>query len=278
MLYTFIEENNYQEILVYLNKYRKDSNNKEIVEYMLETYIKKDFNGKRYVDYIIDDKKVYTPNFNLKKVQIEISLIGLEKSLLKIMKSFKCFFKMNDLELDQEKLEKYIFIFILIHEIEHSNQYLIANGTLDFPCLVISEAYNALFNLYSVKGLDFKEQIKKNISHFLFVVNAASYCIERNDNVTALKIMKNIAYYNGDEVIGEAMEGMYLSYLKDGYREKYNGSIEETFTKILMSDFLKPEFYNSDLNVAEKIKYGLPIEEEMKRELLDYNYLKKHKN
>lgn len=274
MSHIFIDENKFKELNYIFNFFENESSQKDIIQYVLENYIVKNEFNENYVEYVIYENNSFLPSFNSSKELIEIPLAGLKRAILQIMRLFVKAAKVLDIEVELEELKKYILIFILFHEIEHSNQYLISKGRVDSPCLMVQKAYDELFNLSPVRGNCSLGKLRNIFSLILFKMNAVSYCLERNANVEALGIIEELAYFNMQDNIGELFGRMYLSCLKDGYRNKYNGVIEETFIRILRRDFFRPEFYNFNLGIEESIRYGLPIDDEIKKELINTSYNK----
>ena len=71
------------------------------------------------------------------------------------------------------------------------------------------------------------------------------------------------------EDIFEIFNEMKNNLISIGYKESSMGSLEETYRKILLYDRYKRFYENSDMSEEEKARYGLNINEQTRKIILE---------
>ena len=165
-------------------------------------------------------------SFDLDNEKVKISVKRLNKLILESTAHLKMLFP----EINEEEMYNYYILFTLIHETRHVNQYLIAEGAIDFPYKIIKEAYKTMSN---VGYLDINF-IRNYISLFMYTKNRERLIIERNANIEATEIVRNLAKYLENEPIADLFESMRQRCITYGYDGNYNGSLEETYKTLYL--------------------------------------------
>ena len=171
----------------------------------------------------------------------------------------------NDLSKRVHDLYAYNLLYALIHEVEHVYQYMFGMGYVGSPYEVIHDLYNKLF-VYKVTDIS----VIKNI--LLFKKNLYSkrvdFVLERNANIETCELLRRVSEYENNKDIFGSINCEYLLYMKLGYlNKKYNGSFDESFSKLWRKDLFSGDI-SEDISTEERIRYGLPIDDESRKLLL----------
>ena len=161
----------------------------------------------------------------------------------------------------------YNMMFALVHEIEHVYQYMFGLGYLDAPYDIVGNLYGKLFKYHlddDMNGLIKRILLYKKINYS----SKVDFVLERNANIETCDLLRRVCEYeNNMEILG-SINYEYLTYMKLGYlRKKYNGAFDESFSKIWRKDLFDREILE-DISVEDRIRYGLPIDDESRRLLL----------
>lgn len=244
--------------------------NNELSKSYLEEILKELFpkkNNELLINYNIKEKGIVAAQFIPNTKSIDISLnkvnIWLENNIKDFMKDYK----VNDINV----LKSYLFLLMISHEIEHSKQYLIAEGAIESPCVLLKDAYKGLFELFNYKESIIPRPIKdtkRRLSLFLYKLKENYYLLERNANIESMSLVSDSALYNNNEDIYKIFDDLKNIYLKCGYVNSTMGSIEETYRKILMYNKYKNFTHQVGFSDQDKIRYGLEITEEVRNKVL----------
>ena len=163
-------------------------------------------------------------------------------------------------------LYAYNLLYTLVHEVEHVYQYMFAFSYLDAPYDIVRDLYNKLFK-YDISD-DLCYFIKKalvfrrNLYYPKF-----NFVLERNANVETCDLLKRVSEYENNHEILNSINNEWMSYIVLGYLNKrYNGSFDESFKKIWRKD-LFDGVVSEEISVEERIRYGLPIDDESRKML-----------
>lgn len=171
----------------------------------------------------------------------------------------------NDLSKCVHDLYAYNLLYALIHEVEHVYQYLVGMGYISSPYEVIHDLYNKLF-VYKVTDIS----VIKDILLFrkMLYSKKIDFVLERNANIETCELLRRVCEYENNKDIFGSINREYLLYMKLGYlKKKYNGSFDESFSKLWRKDLFSCDI-NEDISTEERIRYGLPIDDESRKLLL----------
>ena len=155
---------------------------------------------------------------------------------------------------DKDILISYLYILVVIHELEHIQQLLVKEKGSEILPATLVELYEIFYKMNKDGSFDTKI-LEKYESKKRF------YVIERNANVESYKTISALAYYCGDNDIANVFDKLkyYAQYL--GYNWSNEGSISKTMRDLNISCISKlPDAADfSDFTIDEKIRYGMPI-------------------
>ena len=132
--------NDLNNILNQMDLIRKHGINQEMLEELLNNMLPKEPNSN--IKYKILENISEPAYFKLPEEVIYLRVkidMWVRKYIDKIMLRYqKCSF---------EDLHAYVIVYVLSHEIEHANQYLIGKNIFNIPYQIIINCYNQLFDL-----------------------------------------------------------------------------------------------------------------------------------
>lgn len=249
-----------------INDYNKDNLSKSYIEEILKELIPhKD--DTSLIKYKVRDKGTAIAFFAPKYEIIYVNINRVNEWLANNTNSF-----LKEIgTCDSDTLRKYLFLFIITHEIEHSYQYLMGKGIINSPNDVLKNAYNGLFDLLVSKDYIIPRpiiQTRSIISKILYKRNENFYLLERNANIESMDTVSKVALFNDREDVSKLFLSMKNIYTHCGYTDSTIGSIEETYAKILMHDKYKKFYKEIDIEEKEKVRYGFNISEDTRKRVL----------
>ena len=241
---------------------------KEKVESILRRIMSRDENGDIFLKYRVSDKSVHTAIFIPQYEVIEVSIKRLNSWLDINTRDLAEMYEIDDKDL----LRSYLVLMVLMHEVEHSNQYLISLGKIEAPCVAIKDAYSILFGLLKRKDYILPrpiKQVRRTLSIISYKRRENEFLLERNAQFNSLRMLSNIAFYNGDMDIRDLLLDMRNVFAVAGYTENTDGTLINTFKSIFMKDKLKKinQGYEN-MDMMERYEWGLPIDEETRKRVL----------
>lgn len=240
--------------------------NNTFIDYAFEILTPRSEDRVRLTKYVIDEKTMhpayFNPNYN--SILISYNKINnwVEENSLK--------FKEKNENISVDDFKAYLTIFLISHELEHAYQYLSSKNLCDNNT-IMTEVYKNLYNLFKPEDVFFINPIKRYrrlTSLVLYKINENKYLLERNANLEAFDLLCTISDLEDNKKIKDCFNKMNLIIKKTGYNDIYNGSIEETYKKILMSDVYKKINISNEFSFEEKVRFGLPINEREKKLIL----------
>ncbi len=249
-----------------INNYDKTNLSKSYIEEILRELIpNKD--GNLLIKYKVKDSGISIAKFVPEYESINININKVNEWLDKNTGSF-----LKEINTcDSNTLRNYLFLFMITHEIEHSYQYLMGKGIIESPNDVLKNAYNGLFDLMASKDYIIPRpiiQTRRIISRVLYKANENFYLLERNANIESMDTVSKVALFNDREDVFKLFLCMKNIYTRCGYTDSTIGSIEETYTKILMHDKYKKFYKKINIDEKEKVRYGFNISEDTRKKVL----------
>ena len=149
-----------------INNYDKDNLSKTYIEEILKELIPgKD--GNLLIKYKVKDNGISIAKFIPEYESININISKVNEWLDNNTNSF---LKETD-SCDHDTLRRYLFLFMITHEIEHSYQYLMGKGIISSPNDILKNAYHGLFDLMASKDFIIPRpiiQTRRIISRILY--------------------------------------------------------------------------------------------------------------
>ena len=241
---------------------------KGIIEDILIHLLPKDSNGQILVGYNVREGKgkagAYYPKFNI----INISVPGLKEWVLQLAKILEDKYDIKEVQV----FKAYLYLYVLLHEIEHSYQFLIGSGKVPAPCKMIEQGYRTITELFVATDTFFPRPIKKTralISWIAYNCKAYYYVMERNAEVTAFGIVADIALANGHDESYRIFLEIKQALSIIGYTNNNDGTLINTIKGILMGDKLRKMDHDYEsMDMMERYEWGLPIDQETRKKVL----------
>lgn len=259
-----------KEELLFLSDTIKYLNNHEISKHYLEEILKQllpKINGETLIRENISENGITTAVFSPRTESIKISINKINEWLKSNSKDLSEMYKIDDIN----TLKSFLFLFMITHEIEHSYQYLISQGTIKSPCEIIKQGYTGIFDLMSPNKNIIPRPIKetrRTLSVFLYKLKENFYILERNANIESADLLIKLATFMEREDMINLFKDIHDTCIKIGYTENSKGSLDETYRKILLYDRYKKFFEETNLKEEDKIRLGLNISEETRQKIL----------
>ena len=241
---------------------------KEVVEKILYNLLPRDNDGKLIINFLVREKGSVTAIFYPRYETIEVSINKLNNWLNINSNELAEYFNVTDVEL----LRKYLVLMVIIHEIEHSYQYLIGIGKIEAPCKMLQQGYKALFDLLLPKEYIIPrpvKQVRRMVSLIAYKKNENMYLLERNAQYDSLGLVADIATSNNHNDIFGVFNGMKNSWAIIGYAENSFGTLINTFENIYMKDKISGfEQDFDDFCMNDRFRLGLPVDEHTHERIL----------
>lgn len=239
----------------------------KFLEEVLEEFLPRDNNNDLLVKYDVKEKGIHTAIYYPSSNHIILSIVKLQNWLRLNGYDLANYYNISNLS----SFEKYLLMYVLTHEIEHSYQHLMALGKIDSPCQLVRDGYNGITDLFIKKSYIIPRPIKevrKSLSVFLYKMHENEYVLERNANVESLDLVSKLADSNGDKEAFDAFINMLHTFMILGYTNNSQGSFYETYKGILMEDKYNKINQDHNLSFEDAVRYGLPIKEEERNKVL----------
>lgn len=248
-----------------LEEIREDKMTETILKNSMDLFIPKDSNNHPCTKSSIVNFKVGPAVFNPRTNCILLN----KKSFNNWLNQNAGAFYEDNKKYKREDLDAYFTLFALAHESAHAIEYLIGQNKIDCNSQVLQKSYKGLYYLFTFKDHFIKTpgDYKKRLSLFLYRIRENYFVLERNANIEAFDLLSKVAEYEQKESIYNLFEELKLLMCTIGYHDNENGSLEETYRKILMHRKYKSFYQKENLDIIDKIRYGLPIPNESKQEL-----------
>ena len=158
---------------------------------------------------------------------------------------------------------KNLLLTTLLHEVEHSKQYLQYTNQIPQRYKLLTRGYGICFE----QLLPNKFTLKNSIKYFkdkkrqeIYALNNEKYILERNATLEASNICANLANYNADYLAYKVFDYIEHSYRLIGYDRTKKGCVEQTFKDLLYYP-LYEEMKGEVSRVSDKSRYGFELKE-----------------
>lgn len=254
-----------KKISLQLEKIKKKGWEGDILGEIISDLIPYNQNVKTKVE-IIDSK---IPIYFLAEDEGVSKFVICPNALYKQINNFLWDFSILHPTLKKEYLYNFLLL-VLLHEIEHYYQYLIAKGYVEFPYQIVTDVYNFFYPCTHINYPDINPLFSLIIEEYLSYIEGTGSCIiERNANIEAFSALIKVADYENNSKMLHILKKALYSQAKIGYAGIINnGSIEQTFRKLLSHKTYKSFNHTEDISLQDRIRYGLPIDEKSKKLLL----------
>lgn len=270
-------EKEISKIFKMLELLRSKGYNQKTIEAILDNIIP---DNKQYMVTYQFGKDFYEPAFFLPDNHtINISLDDLKNFINKIMMPIKI---TDDESVDIVRKELFhrLVMFVLLHEVEHVKQYLIAEGFTECPYNLVGDIYK---NLFTFKCDDEMDPELAKIKQFIFFNSkhrhSYKFVLERNANVRVYDMLSKVCDYEEEKYTFKAFfELQKVNEEANGYFGISNGAAENSYRKLLLGKLFDSFSKDEDICVEDRILYGLPLDLKTRIKVLTkkYHINKKH--
>lgn len=255
------------ELEKFLERCIKDGFDKEFLVDYLEFAIPKDKNGNLLVHYSVSESLFRTAEFRPNNKTLYFSLEKIDNWL---DVNTNLLAQAGNID-NQKLLRTFLAFFVISHEIEHSFQYLMSKDEIVSPCVLVKNGYKSLLDLF-MSGKDILprpiKETRKMMSLVLYKMHENEYILERNANLEAFSLVCQLTKLETNEQISKLFEKMLNIMFRAGYEKSCDGLLVETYKKILMYDKYLRFDKGNDLSMTDRIRYGLSIDEESRKNIL----------
>ncbi len=256
-----IKTENLEPLYLHLEHLRNKGIDKAFIANFLDDFIIKDANGKSLVSYSLDLTESFIPNYNINDNSINISYDGFIMAISKYYNQFLNFF--NSYSNVSDDLKNYLAIFILSHELEHAYQACIRNNLIVSPSIMLESCYKLVFNLKSeISNHSLKDKLRYMICEIMYEIQKGQLALERNANLESADLIYKLASLESNEDLIKLIEELRISQALIGYNFNGSGVLVNTAKIILQFDKLKGFEETDILSFEEKVRYGLPLNED----------------
>ena len=223
----------------------------EIYKYLGNSCIPLNFNNR------IIDTAHYTPKFNVISVNLDKSKDWTKQIASDSLDSFD----ISDLKL----LESYLYVTLLSHEIEHSNQKLIADNKKEPNYEYKKQAYHDIYGVMLKKDYIIPRPISLITDIVRFIIynkNAYDFILERNAIIESYDVSSKIAAQAEEKDILNYMLSYRNAFMLSGYNESTEGTLKYTYDKLGMMNKYRKLVIQDDIPLFERAREGLELTEE----------------
>ena len=259
-----------QKILTsFIKDYPKNDLTKDYLESLIQQLIPQS-SGINLINYKIKEDGSPAACFYPKTNTLIIQLKKLKKWLSSNLSILEDTNTTQDIKIK----EAFLILFVIAHEIEHSYQYLFAEGLVTSPYQSLTLAYKGIMD--TLKPANYLlprpfKRAKKVISCLLYKKNENFLVLERNANIEALDLLCKCAQALAMNDIYQIFNDILNTFMTIGYQESALGSFAETYQKLLISNKYRQISVEKTMTDYEKAYYGFTISENQRQNILKLN-------
>ena len=214
--------------------------------------------GNSEIPLIFDENSLNTAAFKPKQMKIIASLSKCKQWTKDMLETSIKHFDVGD----EELAKSYLLVSLLAHEIEHSNQKLIADGIKETNYDFKREVYHDIFEVLRMKKYIIPRPISLTIDivrFFKYKNNAYNMILERNADLEAYNVASLVASEANDSELLAYLLSLRNINLLQGYYESEEGVLKYSYRRLGMMRKYNRLDIPSDLDLSTKIKEGLEL-------------------
>jgi len=240
---------------------KKDTISAGLLEEVVKVLLPRDDDGKLLVGYELCDRNGGFSRYSLGDNCLRLSVDEMYKWVDINSENFIKQFGVSDRDLFRD----YVVLLILVHEIEHGYQYLMAYDKIDAPCDVVSGGYKLIIETllgYGYDKMGVMDKVKNRIAFNRYNKNNGRYVIERNANVETFDLLQQLAILNNHKELVSVFNRIRNLVGIWGYMYGTRGSFAETCRDMLIMKKFNALDHDYEMSEIERFRYGLPISRE----------------
>ena len=234
-----------------------------------EKYIKEIYKylGNKNIPLIFNNKIVNTAHFTPKFNVISVNLNKSKDWTKQVINDSIDSFEVSDIKL----LDSYLYVTLLAHEIEHSNQKLIADNKKEPNYEYKKQAYHDIFDIMLKKDYIIPRPISLVTDLVRFIIytkNAYDFILERNATIESYDVTSKIANLTEDKDILDYMLSSRNAFMLMGYNDNSEGTLKYTYDKLGMMNKYNRLVFPNDISLFERAREGLELTEDESNKML----------
>ncbi len=234
-----------------------------------EKYIKELYHllGNDSIPLRFKNSGINTAAFNPKFMHILINTQKLNKWLNDMVCEILNHFNINDIEL----LKPYLIVYALSHEIEHSNQKLIADEKKQPNYDYEIDVYNDIFNVIYMKQyiLPRPMSLTRDIIRFInYKTNEYNLILERNASIEGYNIASCIANLSNDKEMLDYLISVRNVFMLQGYVDGKEGCLKYTYKTLGMMRKYNNLVFPNNMSLHEKARKGLELNDVERKKVI----------
>ena len=253
-----------KEELLEIRSIIEDLNNSIKESYIEELYKKL---GNDSIPLVFTNINFITGSFSPKFNVISVNPSEVDKWADKLIDDSKEYFEIEDRKL----LKSYLIVCMLAHEIEHSNQKLIADGKKEPKYDYQTKAYKDIYDCLRIKQYLLPRPIslaRDFIKYKKYKKNAYDFILERNASIEGFNIASAVAQKSNDYSVLDYLITSRNANMFQGYVDNGDGTLKYTYDKLGMLKEYNKLIIPSDIPLYEKAREGLELTEEERKKVV----------
>ncbi len=199
----------------------------------------------------------FNPCFMNISVNLNRSIIWAESML----DSSKEYFNLYNPEL----IKAYLTVCMMAHEVEHSNQKLIADGVKKPNYAYKKQAYSDLYGVIMPKEYKTLKPIasfKDALRLTKYRIDEYNFILERNASIAGYNLASLVADACHDREALSYLISTRNAFLMQGYKDNRGGTLKHTYQKLgMMKEYNRLQI-DDNISLDERIKEGLELSED----------------
>lgn len=263
MSHIFTKDEDLQIASTHIDILRTKGSNKESIFDILEQIIP--VNEEYQVTPEIDDTG-YLAYFSGYDKKIHVNYKSIKKYVDDAVKWITDMYP--NLKEQKDEVFTYMTFFVLCHEVEHVYQHLIGHEYIPFKYELVKQIYKNISNYHYKDNMNYIwESIL--LERYKQQKDKAIFLLERNANVEVYDMLSKLAKFENNKDLQLFLNNQYLWYSVCGYlKMRNNGPAEESYRNIWRHRQFKSFDFTEDIPLEDRIRYGLPLENEPRKVLL----------
>ena len=258
--------NSEKELQVLNDYYKKINISKldiELLNDIMKYIIPRDINGRQLIRYNVSNS-MENISFIPEERVIEVPINKLSNWAIENGKINDMYYNCGD------RLNSYLLLFSMLHEVEHSYQFLMGEKVIECP-EIVQKVYKEIMGLMIESNYKtIKDKILRNKILKRYDKYHDSFFIERNANVGAGSVIVELALLNNDKTAINIFGYLLSHYMCQGYLKNTKGCIYNTYKYLHLLENYNT-YSKDDICDEDRVRYGLEINEDIRNTLLEKN-------
>lgn len=240
---------------------------RNVIKEILNEIVPKNNKGKLLTGVVVTESSLPTVSYMPNSNTINISRRFFEKTANESAKILSQVQKVEDFQ----KLVAYYRLFALLHEREHSYQFLISGDILPFNYREVAAGYKNIVSVLLKKDHIIPrpiKQVKEAVAFFKYNKNAYSYILERNASSEAAKDIVELAKSESENDIEKIFTELKEAMEFIGYENNNQGCMYYAHKGLWLLNKYNKTKKDDSMTEEDRFRFGLEIEDETRNKFL----------